>query len=91
MEKALEDIHSLYKADIDEQAPNEALRENWPSTQHFRRVVSMATRLYGVAAEPMLGKILDHELRLLAQIEMAQALLGRPRTSGSISVSRSRR
>ena len=51
--------------------------------QGARRVVTVATKLYSVDAEPLLVKIDDPEIALLARIEMAQLLLGRSPSNGS--------
>jgi hypothetical protein len=88
IEKALEDAAALYKQDTNADDPNQALREYWPSTQSYRRIIYRATAMFGPEAEPLLAKITDPDLALLARIEMAQALLGRPRTQGNISVSK---
>ena len=89
-DKALADAKELYKRDTDSDAPNEAIRETWPSTQNYRRIVARAAKLFGAAAEPLLLKITDPDLALLARIEMAQVLLGRPRTQGSTNFMRTR-
>ena len=89
VDRGLADAAALYKKDADAEAPNEAPREYWPSTQSYRRIISRATRLFGTEAEPLLVKITDPDLALLARIEMAQALLGRPYVPGPTNVSRS--
>lgn len=88
LERAMDDAVALYRADTSEKAANMAIREEWPSTQYARRIVTAAAKLYSVDAEPLLVKITDPEIALLVRIEMAQALLGRPASQGSISVSR---
>lgn len=90
IDHSLADSAELYKADADAESPNEALRDEWPSTNAYRRAVITATKLMGIDAEALLGQISDHDLGLFARVEMAQALLGRPHDSWSTSVSRSR-
>ncbi len=89
IDRAMADATALYKLDADEDSPNKALREYWPSTQAYRRIVITAAKLFGVDAEPLLLRITDPDLALLARVEMAQALLERPHDSWSTSVSRS--
>jgi len=89
IDRAMTDATALYKLDADEDSPNKALREYWPSTQGYRRIVITAVKLFGVDAEPLLLRIGDPDLALLARVEMAQALLERPHDSWSTSVSRS--
>jgi len=89
IDRAMADATALYKLDADEDSPNKALREYWPSTQGYRRIVITAVKLFGVDAEPLLLRITDPDLALLARVEMAQALLERPHDSWSVSVSRS--
>jgi hypothetical protein len=89
--RGIEDATTLYKLDADEDSPNLALREYWPSTQAYRRIVSCATRLFGVDAEPLLMKIRDPDLALLAQVEMASTLLGKPGHHSNTMISRTTR
>jgi hypothetical protein len=89
IDRAMADATALYRLDADEDSPNKALREYWPSTQAYRRIVMTAAKLFGVDAEPLLLRISDPDLALLARVEMAQALLERPHDSWSTSVSRS--
>ncbi len=89
IDKALTGATALYKSDVNADAPNQALREYWPSTQSYRRIIYRATTMYGVNAEYILPSITDSDLQLLASIEMARALLKKPAKSGSVSVSRS--
>ncbi|MBI1790007.1 MAG: hypothetical protein HYR60_20950 [Acidobacteria bacterium] len=88
IDKGMADAAELYKKDADADTPNKALREYWPSTQYYRMNVYRAANLFGVDAEPLLGKIADPDLNLLASIDLAQALLGRPRRGMNINVNR---
>ncbi|MDQ6699697.1 MAG: hypothetical protein M3Z36_05890 [Acidobacteriota bacterium] len=90
-DQGLADATELYKRDTDADAPNAALRDRWPSTNSYRRVVIAASKAFGVDAEPLLLRITDPDLALLARVEMAQALLGRPHESWSTSVSRTKK
>jgi len=78
IDRGLSDAAALYKRDADVESPNQALREFWPSTQSYRAMMHRAASLFGAEAEPLLAKITDPELALLARIEIAQALLDRP-------------
>ncbi len=77
IDRGMSDAAELYKRDADAERGNSALREYWPSTQSYRRLVHRAATLFGPDAEQLLTKITDPELALLARIEMAQSLLGR--------------
>lgn len=83
--RAISDVLELLGEDTDKDGPNEALKEEWPSTQLGRQVVRSATRQFGMNAEPVLLKVVDVELNLLLRIEMAQALLGGPFREGRTS------
>ena len=78
IDQLLADAAALYREDGNADRPNRAWRENWPSTQAFRRAVIRATRLSGVDAEALLVKITDPDQNVLARLTMAQALLERP-------------
>jgi hypothetical protein len=88
---SLADSAELYKTDADSDSPNEALRDEWPSTNAYRHAVIAATKLMGIDAEPLLAQISDRDLALFARVEMAQTLLERPHESWSTSVSRNRK
>jgi hypothetical protein len=77
IDRVLADATEIYKQEEDVEVPNVVPRENWPSTQAYRRAIMRATAILGVDAEPLLLKITDTELNLFARIAMAQALLGR--------------
>jgi len=74
----LADAAELYREDSAADRPNRAWRENWPSTQAYRRAIIRVTKLQNVDAEPVLQKIADPDLNVLARITMAQTLLDRP-------------
>jgi hypothetical protein len=78
IDRMLADAAELYKEDSNSDRPNRAWRENWPSTQAYRRAVIRAAKLLSVDAEPILQKITDTDQNVLARITLAQALLERP-------------
>jgi hypothetical protein len=78
IDRLLADAAELYKDDTNNDRPNRAWRENWPSTQAYRRAVIRAAKLLSVDAEPVLQKITDPDQNVLARITLAQALLERP-------------
>ncbi len=80
LDRALSDAGELAKKYMPDENQNIVLREYWPSTQAYRRAVTRATKIFGVDAEPLLLKIADPDINLLARISMAQALLGRAHT-----------
>jgi hypothetical protein len=77
IDRMLADAGELYKEDTNSDRPNRAWRENWPSTQAYRRAVIRAAKLLSVDAEPVLQKITDTDQNVLARITLAQALLDR--------------
>jgi hypothetical protein len=78
IEKGMADATELYKRDTNTDTPNSRPPQDWSSTIGFLRIIGRATRLLGVEAEPLLLKISHPDLNLLARIEMARCLLGRP-------------
>lgn len=87
-DKALIDAEALYKRDTDAEKPNRAMRDEWPSTQSFRKAVYFAAKLHGIEAESMLVRIQDPGLSVLAAIELARGLLNRPGRADYTSVNR---
>ncbi len=81
IEKGMADAAALYRKDTDRDNPTTLPRHQWPSTEAFLRIIRRATKLFGPGAEPLLLKINDPDLNLLARIEMARVLLGRPEQS----------
>ena len=77
VDRALADAGESYKLDTDADLPNTGLRDQWPSTNAYRRVAITAVKLFSLNAEPLLTRIPDRELALYARVEMAQALLER--------------
>ena len=78
IDRLLADAAELYKDDTNSDRSNRAWRENWPSTQAYRRAVIRAAKLLSVDAEPVMQKITDPDQNVLARITLAQALLERP-------------
>jgi hypothetical protein len=78
IDRMLADAAELYKEDTNGDRPNRAGRENWPSTQAYRRALIRAAKLLHVDAEPILQQITDPDQNVLARITLAQALLDRP-------------
>ncbi len=90
IDKGIEVCAALYKLDTDAESPNVAERERWPSVQHFRSILYRAAQFDGVNADTHLTRMTDPDLVLMGRIEIARALLGKPRSGTSISVSRRR-
>jgi len=78
LDHAFDDAAILYKLDLDPDEPNPGPRDQWPSTNAYRRVVIAGAKVFGVDADVLLGRISDPDIALFARIEMAQALLDRP-------------
>ena len=77
IDRGLADAAALYKLDADDARANVLMQEYWPSMLAYRRMVMRATRILKTDAEPLVGKIGDPGVNLLARIALAQALLGR--------------
>lgn len=76
----------LQKYDRDQDKPNTAARDLWPSTQCARMAMIMAGTSLGVEAIPLLEKWRDPELRLVAQIALARAMLGEMPSEISVNI-----
>jgi hypothetical protein len=68
----------VFAADTDPARPNGAPKECWPSTNDYRAIVCRAARYEGRAALPLLDRIADDDLRMLAQVALAGELAGLP-------------
>ena len=90
IERGIADAEALYKSDTNADSPNRAIRDEWPSTQAFRRTLYRAAKLFGPDASSYLVRVQDPDLSVLATIEVARALLNRPGRYGSVSISRSK-
>jgi hypothetical protein len=78
IEKGMADAAELYRKDADQETGNPRPRHAWPSTEAFLRIIRRAATLLGPEAEPLLLRITDPDLNLLARVEMARVLLGQP-------------
>lgn len=78
IEKALESAAKLYKQDADADDPNKALKAYWPSTGAYVGLLRTAALMAPDWALEQLKEIPDDDIRALAQIAMAAALLGQP-------------
>lgn len=71
-----------YREDTDPDKPNDAPKEFWPSTGHFRSILHRAGKRSGREGEVYLDRIPDPDLRLFAEIELEAALAGLPELQG---------
>jgi len=78
IEKALESAAKLYKQDTDADDPNQALKAYWPSASAYVGLLRVAAEMAPDWALEQLKEVPDDDLRALAQIAMASALLGQP-------------
>jgi hypothetical protein len=76
--------HALehFREDTAPEDPNTAPKEFWYSANSFRAILYRAGKLLGEDATMYLDRIPDHDLRLLARIELAAVLAGLPELSG---------
>lgn len=84
IEKGLESAAKLYKQDTDAEDPNKALKAYWPSAGAYVGLLRTAAEMAPDWALEQLKEVPDDELRALAQIAMASALLGQP--PGPVSI-----
>jgi hypothetical protein len=78
IEKGLESAGKLYKLDTDADDPNKALKAYWPSAGTYVGLLQVAGEIAPDWAQEQLKEVPDEEIRALAQIAMASALLGQP-------------
>lgn len=86
IDKGIAACQEIYKKDTFADNPNLGPREQWPSLQHYRALMYRAVALYGVDADTLLPRVTDPDLTLMGRIEIARALLGKPRGGTSISI-----
>jgi len=68
----------LLDHDINPDDPNKALKAWWPSTDAYRRLVEIETKISHPATAKLLQEIKDPDVRALESIMFARALLGLP-------------
>ena len=68
----------LLDHDINPDDPNKALKAWWPSTDAYRRLVEIETKISHPATAKLLQEIKDPDIRALESIMFARALLGLP-------------
>jgi hypothetical protein len=78
IEKGLESAAKLYKQDSDANDPNKALEAYWPSTNAYVGLLQLAAQIEPNWALEQLKETPDDEIRAVAHVAMAGALLGRP-------------
>jgi hypothetical protein len=78
IEKGLEAAAKLYKQDTDANDPNQALEAYWPSANAYAGLLRVAAEMDPNWALEQLKELPDDQLKTLARIAMANALLGQP-------------
>ena len=81
-ERAVKQAQAFLDDDLQD---NLAMKECWPSTQAFRRLMYSVGEALGEAGLKYLKQTSDSDVRLFAQIEFAAALAGAPQLSGTES------
>lgn len=89
-EKGFAAAERMTKSDLKKDDPNTAPRDVWPSVQVARMLMILTGRELGVEAVSLLDRWKDPDLRLVAQIALARALLGEMPTEVSMLISRSK-
>jgi hypothetical protein len=78
IEKGLGSAATLYKQDTDADDPNKALEAYWPSTNAYAGLLQLAAQIEPNWALEQLKAAPDDEIRAVAHVAMASALLGQP-------------
>ncbi|HEY2913458.1 MAG TPA: hypothetical protein VGK21_08870, partial [Candidatus Angelobacter sp.] len=68
----------LLDHDVNPDDPNKALKAWWPSTDAYRRLVEIETKISHSATAKLLQEIKDPDIRALESIMFARSLLGLP-------------
>jgi hypothetical protein len=68
----------LLDHDLNPDDPNKALKAWWPSTDAYRRLVEIETKISHPATAKLLQEIKDPDIRAVESIMFARALLGLP-------------
>jgi hypothetical protein len=84
IEKGMESAAKLYKQDTDADDPNKALKAYWPSVGAYVGLLRLAGEVAPDWAQEQLKEAPDDDIRALAQIAMASALLGQP--AGQVTI-----
>jgi len=81
IDHALDNAAALLRRDTDPNQPNIGLRDQWPSSNAYRKASISAVKAFGVDSEWVLTRIENRDMGLYARVEMAQALLDWPHTN----------
>jgi hypothetical protein len=76
--EGLSSAGKLLDSDLNPDDPNKALKAWWPSTDAYRRLVEIETKISHPATAKMLQEIKDPDIRAVESIMFARALLGIP-------------
>jgi hypothetical protein len=68
----------LLEIDLNPDDPNKALKAWWPSTDAYRRLIEIESKISRPATAKMLEEIKDPDIRAVESIMFARALLGIP-------------
>lgn len=75
IEQGVANTDKLYRTDINPDDPNKAPKAYWPSTVAWRSMLSLASQISPMWAANLLKEIPDDDIRTLAQLGIATALL----------------
>ncbi len=91
IERGMAACETLYKEDANADDPNTAPREYWPSIQAWRRVMVAAATIHGLEAEPLLARVTDPDLLVMARLAVLRGVLKKPIKNMGFAVHHSKR
>jgi hypothetical protein len=91
IERGMAACETLYKEDANADDPNIAPREYWPSMQSWRTVMVAAATIHGLEAEPLLARVTDPDLIVMARLAVLRGVLKKPIKGMGIGVQHSKR
>ena len=75
IEQGVASTDKVYRSDINPDDPNKAPKAYWPSTVAWRSMLALASQISPAWAASLLKEIPDEEIKTLAQLGIATALL----------------
>jgi hypothetical protein len=76
------------KQDANADDPNKALKAYWPSTNSWRKLLQVANQVSPDLTRELMKEISDPEIKTLARVDLAKAIVGAPNGQTIIAVQR---